>query len=578
MARAQNTPWIDPAEWPVNQYQLTYPQRQVLGAIPRFVHTAFIAGNRVGKTEFLFWLFIQACLGKFACDACGSTGRIGCPGCHGTSWAPHGSNFAIISLSREQGRAALQDKINQFALSLPFPQILKSKTTREGLTNPLIFAHPDDPNRMGATLSIRTEGQHWRQMQGAEYAGVGFDEQPDEAIWKEMQFRQKPGVLTRYLYTMTPTNGIDWFYRDFIATNRPDTFIQYASIFENGIEPCQTCHKNRAQWDAELTRLEYPLAKRGLPDCAPLCPRCRTYGVEPRMTQAQMDHLQRSAKGEELMMRLYGHFIDVGMDKCFTYQEQRALRAAVKPPKKAYGGRGIFLEPQPRRAYVLGCDTSEGIGRDESVVTLLDAHSGEQVCCWGDNKTEPHGVVLEILDVQEVYARALICVEAMSTGTGVIDTLKGENVRLYEHRSPWATPSRPTKKRFGYKGGPTGSEFLKRQLIDAIKRTFQEQPDGSVHIVGGRENCVYVHDTRTVEQLCLLAYDPEDHNKVKTPRAYHDDRVMALALAHEARQTRRRWQAGDSETPTADKYREYEDWVIAQHQKKRVGHVYGPAH
>jgi hypothetical protein len=442
--------------------------------------------------------------------------------------------------------------------------VLASKTTREGLTNPLIFAN-------GSTISIRTIGQHWQAMQGAEYTGVGFDEQPDLDIWKEMQFRMRPGIQTRFIYAMTPTEGIDWFYRDMIEPERDDVKVVFASIWENGTSPCQTCGRTRDEWDKILMADGYPLIKRGLPECVEFCKRCRAYGVEPRMTPDQIAHFENTVEGDEQMMRLYGHFATIGKEKVFSHEEQMLLKAHTHAPQEEYESRFVFKAPLPQRAYTIGCDTSEGIGQDESVITVMDGKSGRVSCVWGDNEAPPAAITAELFDIQSIYNGALSCVEWASTGMGIIQDLIRLGVPLYQHRSPRARRNNPTHKQYGYIGGPTGQEFIKRQVVKAIKRTFERRPDGILEIKPDVEGGVYCADKKTIGQFCMLGYDLDDKNKLRVPKGYKDDRIMALALAHEARQTRRCWGRED-EPATFDLMREYER---QEYSSKKTGTVYG---
>ena len=58
-------------------------------------------------------------------------------------------------------------------------------------------------------------------------------------------------------------------------------------------------------------------------------------------------------------------------------------------PHLEFGRMRIWDEPKEGRSYSIGVDSSEGVGRDDQALTVIDTKSGEQVCAFNWNMIPP---------------------------------------------------------------------------------------------------------------------------------------------------------------------------------------------
>lgn len=533
---------------PLIMDQLTYPQQKAEDALTEYDTVILRGGNRLGKSRFLVRTGVLACLSYY-------------------EWCPTPSVVGLVSLSREQGRDALQDYINEFALSLP-EGFIKSKVTRDGATNPIIFY---DNSRM----VWKTAGMSWQRIQGMGVNLWLYDENPEsEQFWKEGRARMRVGAATKTMVGMTPTSGKDWFYRRVIqpciespelAERRSIKLVQGA-MWENGTPPCLTCGRTRAEWAKILPKIGMAFGDEACADSRfGGCPRCRCYGVEPRYTKEQIDgFLSIWSDPAERRMRAYGDYVDTRGAAVFWPKEIEALRNSCKPGRYD-GGFTIWSDYDENRQYVIGVDCAEGLGgdHDETCVRVVDAISGEDVAVWGDNETPVERYWGDVLVMAQRYHAAVVCIEKASEGHTLINRLSEcPEVRLYEHRNPdkkWARP-------LGVKGwipSTMGREKLMRNMIAGIRKNLRKGQDGSFTVISSpsddgsirpAKGGLIIRDLKTVSQLETLYYNEEKGNRIYKTKGYKDDRVDALRLCHEARMTRPTW--AEAEAPVEKNARE----------------------
>jgi hypothetical protein len=77
-----------------------------------------------------------------------------------------------------------------------------------------------------------------------------------------------------------------------------------------------------------------------------------------------------------------------------------------------------------RSRYALGVDVSGGVGRDRSVVQIIDLIKWEQVGEWVSDSTDPEYLAYEIAKIGERYRDAYITVESNNHGAATLLVLK----------------------------------------------------------------------------------------------------------------------------------------------------------
>jgi len=196
--------------------------------------------------------------------------------------------------------------------------------------------------------------------------------------------------------------------------------------------------------------------------------------------------------------------------------ERLLLLADKKPLEMSENGAlKIWKHPQPRRRYVAGADTAEGIaGGDYSCMVILDREDCEQVA-------ELHGhfppavFARKCADICRTYNNALLGVERNNHGHTVLNVLKNQIFyeNLYYHKDYSAT----TKSR---KLGWETNLRTKPIMIDDLAQTLNEE-------------LMIVHDPEFIREC--LTYIYTDKGGTSAQSGCHDDRVMAWAITLQMR-------------------------------------------
>lgn len=531
--------------WEIGKFAqgLTVPQRLALEKLTAHDIVIFSAANFAGKTIWAVWVAVMA--------ACG-----------GFPWCPVPADIQLVGLTMAQARGAMQRYLRRF---LP-KEMVRQSTTREGLTHITDFWN-------GSTLSFGSCTQGAELHQGARRSLIVYDEEPTYEVFEEGLFRLRDDMPSRILFTMTPTMGRSWVFHDLWqkASEKRVEKVE-ATVFENGLPPCKTCGLTREQWDEILLRLRSPRGEERWVKAQTyaslhehcnsqegICGRCWTFGVEPRIqAQKVRDNLARVPDPKRAAMRFLGKWEELGGTVVFLESEIAALKtwAQAQPIAKKEGHLNLWELPRPGHAYTIGVDGARAVGQAESVITLLNRTNGKVVGVWGDNYTPWNHYIHDIVDLATEYHNARICVEWASAGEGIIPVLmRMPGLNLYQHvvpdkRYPVPTLDQPV----GFRTSARSRNRVLMNLIQAIRAGLVRAGEGW-RVEEGRADACYIPDLQTVEQLALLFYDEGTHEdptaqgrgEISKPAGKHDDRVLALAFAWEARQS-----AGAAHAPTQD--------------------------
>jgi len=105
-----------------------------------------------------------------------------------------------------------------------------------------------------------------------------------------------------------------------------------------------------------------------------------------------------------------------------------SMRAAVKSPglELDEGEYKIWKRPEPHNLYTIGVDVGEGVGRNYSVVQILDItdlKAIEQVAVYSNNTLDPYHFATKLIEIAEQWGNPPLCVERNNSGGQVIDVL-----------------------------------------------------------------------------------------------------------------------------------------------------------
>ena len=182
---------------------------------------------------------------------------------------------------------------------------------------------------------------------------------------------------------------------------------------------------------------------------------------------------------------------------------------------KHHYGKSFFIWELPEigERYSIGCDLSEGIGKDFHDIEIYDS-SMVQIAQFYNNKIKPYEMAEIINAIGLYYNRALLCVERASGGLSVIERLRIDYKYLNMMK---------------YK---TFDEFNRPKMIigfDTNSKTKSLVINDFLEIFDTRN--MVIKSERTLGEMQVFV---AENNKMGAISGSHDDTVMATALAIQA--------------------------------------------
>lgn len=164
----------------------------------------------------------------------------------------------------------------------------------------------------------------------------------------------------------------------------------------------------------------------------------------------------------------------------------------------------ILDEPLPRMTYGIGVDVAAGVGKDHSVIYVLDKKYSRPVYIYTSNRLSPDSLACRIQHISAKYNNAWVLVEANNYGHAVLNELKnlGFSKCWTKNGKPWETTAK-------------SKLILHEELKSAIRK-------GVINVI----------DYPTLCELKALTMPSVNKAPESINGEYgHSDRVMALGLA-----------------------------------------------
>lgn len=163
--------------------------------------------------------------------------------------------------------------------------------------------------------------------------------------------------------------------------------------------------------------------------------------------------------------------------------------------------------------YCIGGDTA-GDGSDYFTAHVLDARTGEQVAVL-KNQFDPDLYTKQMYCLGKYYSNALIAIEANFDSYPIRELQRlGYNNQYV--REQIDTYTGKMDKRFGFRTTMLTRPTIISNLIQIV-----------------REHCETINDKDTLEELLTIVRN--EKGRIEAPEGGHDDQMMGLAIAHEAK-------------------------------------------
>lgn len=190
------------------------------------------------------------------------------------------------------------------------------------------------------------------------------------------------------------------------------------------------------------------------------------------------------------------------------------LNSKTVEPKFVFDDGKYLLWDEPREngIYIASVDTSEGLGRDASVVQVLDYSdltNIKQVAVYHNTEISPYNFTEKVFEILQHWGNPLVCIERNNSGGQVVDILK--NTHDYENIVSW--------------GGSLANRKKQQLGIISHTNTKYKAITNMRYWINELES-VQINDKRTVKELKNYVKAPNGTWNAK--KGYHDDLVTSL--------------------------------------------------
>lgn len=191
----------------------------------------------------------------------------------------------------------------------------------------------------------------------------------------------------------------------------------------------------------------------------------------------------------------------------------------------------IWEHPLPGYTYTISYDDSEGLKKDSTAIQVIrnatTTREPEQVAEWASGSYNAFDAWPVLLSIATYYGSAsnsnpldpiepLVCVEIAVNGATVIEELRKRGYTNFYYKPP-ANPNSLTRTlpQIGWKTSPATRPKIISTLLKAVK-----------------DKWIILNSPALINELAHLeANDTQRTLRIEAQSSYHDDRVMAIAIA-----------------------------------------------
>ena len=172
----------------------------------------------------------------------------------------------------------------------------------------------------------------------------------------------------------------------------------------------------------------------------------------------------------------------------------------------------LWDEPKEDRIYVASVDTGEGLGKDSSVVQVLDYTDLtciNQVAVYSNNEIGPYNFCEKVFEILQHWGNPIVCVERNNSGGQIVDILK--NTHNYDNIVSWGSKIAGRNKT---QLGIVSHTNTKYKAVTNMRYWVNELQS------------VNINDLRTIKEL--KNYVKAANGTWNAKKGYHDDLVTSL--------------------------------------------------
>lgn len=177
----------------------------------------------------------------------------------------------------------------------------------------------------------------------------------------------------------------------------------------------------------------------------------------------------------------------------------------------------VWRPPEHHKLYILGVDVGEGVGRNYSVIQVLDVtdlKSIEQVAIYANNTLDPYHFTVKIAEIAEQWGNPPLAIERNNSGAQIIDML----ARTHNYEFLVTYVDNAANKDLNGRQGVISSTNTKYHGIQNMRYWINKL------------RSVKINDIATIQEFETFIKQPNNTWSSKTSK-YNDDRVMSLVWA-----------------------------------------------
>lgn len=187
---------------------------------------------------------------------------------------------------------------------------------------------------------------------------------------------------------------------------------------------------------------------------------------------------------------------------------------ATETMRKWKNGFTFWRLPKIGMKYYIGVDTGEGIGSDNSIISVVD-QEGYQCCEFVSNKIKPYEYADLVREVGTYYNKGLLVVEKLSSGHTVVDKLADSHnryINLYKYKT--YDSKGKVKKKPGFETSAKSRPIILNRMVEYFERG---------------EVCINSKGLLSE----MKSFQMDANGKSQAVQGAKDDRVLAFAMALE---------------------------------------------
>lgn len=285
-----------------------------------------------------------------------------------------------------------------------------------------------------------------------------------------------------------------WYDAETHASEYDGVFFSWFEVAKNRVTPPPDFH---------MTAEEQELVRRVK----------ERYGVALEPSQVFWWR-QKKTKLKRLMNQEHPTFPDDAFmsSGMMVFDEDAIKQIKTKEPiRTLQDGTRIFVEPKPGRRYVVAGDVAEGGGGDRSVAEVVDCVTLEQVAEFVSDSVPPAEFAEILARLGRMYNMAIVAPERNNHGHTTIERLRHIYSRVFAMYSFDERRNKKTKKLGWLTNGHTR---------DLILDTLEELTE---------DGTIKVNSAILKSEMLTFVTNPDGKREAKS--GYHDDTIMALAIA-----------------------------------------------